>query len=268
MRPQSRNEFEIAIICALPLEADAVEALFDERYNKLAHIYGKQVGDTNTYMTGRIGSHNIVLAYMTGMGNRSSASVASSLRISFTRIKLALVVGICGGVPFPPEGSEIILGDVIISDSIIEYDYGRQYPNGFQRKSDIKETFGRPSQEIRSFLNSIRTHQMRVELQNQISQHLKYLEDLKGSEWKYLGSIHDCLFESSYQHKHYQQSLVTQCICVYCQSSQDSVCEQALRSNCEKLGCAGKLISRHRLDTENPQPLVHIGTIASASTVM
>jgi nucleoside phosphorylase len=202
-----------------------METLFDEHYDKLGRIYGKQAGDTNIYMTGRISSHNVVLVYTPGMGNRNSASMASGLRISFTGIKLALVVGICGGVPFPSEGPEIILGDVIISDSIIEYDYGRQYLDRFQWKSDVKETFGQPSQEIRSFLNSIQTHQMQVELQKQISQHLKYLEDTKGSEWKYLGSAHDILFESSYQHKHYQQSLDTECVCTCSQSSQDLICE-------------------------------------------
>ena len=34
MQPSTRDEFEVAIICALPLEADAVEALFDETYDK------------------------------------------------------------------------------------------------------------------------------------------------------------------------------------------------------------------------------------------
>jgi nucleoside phosphorylase len=221
MRPRSRHEFEIAIICALPLEADAVEALFDEHYDELGRIYGKQAGDANTYTTGRISGHHIVLAYMPGMGNRSSASVARGLQVSFTGIKLALVVGICGGIPFPSDGTEIILGDVIISDSVFEYDFGRQYPDGFQRKSDIKETLGQPNQEIRSFLNGIRTRRMRVKVQNQISDHLKYVEDLEGSEWNYPGATHDVLFESSYRHKHYQQSSVTECICTCCQSSQD-----------------------------------------------
>jgi hypothetical protein len=32
MPPQSRKEFEIAIICALTVEADAVQALFNEHY--------------------------------------------------------------------------------------------------------------------------------------------------------------------------------------------------------------------------------------------
>lgn len=33
MRPRSRNGFHIAIICALPLEGDTVESLFDETYD-------------------------------------------------------------------------------------------------------------------------------------------------------------------------------------------------------------------------------------------
>lgn len=64
MRPRSRADFAIAIICALPLEADAVEALFDETYDRLGKIYGKKPGDANAYINGRIGGHDIVLCYM------------------------------------------------------------------------------------------------------------------------------------------------------------------------------------------------------------
>ncbi|KAL3710547.1 hypothetical protein TMatcc_004342 [Talaromyces marneffei ATCC 18224] len=41
MRPTSRDDFAIAIICALTLEADAVEELFDETYDRLGRIYEK-----------------------------------------------------------------------------------------------------------------------------------------------------------------------------------------------------------------------------------
>lgn len=92
MRPRSRNDFTIAIICALPLEADAVEALFDETYDRLGKYYGKQPGDANAYMNGRIGMHNVVLCYLPGMGKGSAASVASSLQVSYTGVELALVV--------------------------------------------------------------------------------------------------------------------------------------------------------------------------------
>src|SRR5437667_9981191 len=128
MRPGNRDGFEIAIICALPLEADPVEALFDETYDKFAQFYGRQFGDKNAYITGRIGQHNVVLCYLPGMGKGSAATAAANLQVSYTRIQLALVVGICGAVPFLSSNTEIILGDIIISDSVIEYDFGRQYP--------------------------------------------------------------------------------------------------------------------------------------------
>lgn len=46
------------------------------------------------------------------------------------RIKLALVVGICGGIPFPfgnSQQTEMVLGDVVISNGVIEYDFGAQW---------------------------------------------------------------------------------------------------------------------------------------------
>ncbi|KKA24369.1 hypothetical protein T310_1554, partial [Rasamsonia emersonii CBS 393.64] len=268
MRPQSRNEFEIAIICALPLEFDAVEALFDEHYDEFDHTYGKQRGDGNWYRTGRIGRHSIVLACLPGMGKGSAASAASSLRVSFIGINLALVVGICGGVPFPSENIEIILGDVIISDSVIEYDFGRQYPDGFQRKSGIKETLGRPNRDIRTFLSGLKTRRMHNQLQEEL---LKCLQDLQkhlDGKWRYPGATQDRLFEASYRHKHYHQVPVAACICADCQSSRDPVCDEALENDCSKLRCMGGLIQRSRLSADSPNPLVHFGSIASADTVM
>jgi nucleoside phosphorylase len=166
MRPNNRNDFVIVIICALPLEAEAVEALFDEHYDRLGKHYGKQPSDANAYINGRIGKHNVVLCYMPEMGKSSAASVASSLKISYRGVKIALVVGICGGAPSPPEYREIFLGDVIVSDSVIEYDFGRQYPGGYQRKTGVQDTLGRPVQEIRTLLNGLRAENSRSELHN------------------------------------------------------------------------------------------------------
>ena len=47
LRHYSRNGFEIAIICALPLERSAVEALLDEEYETDGFSYGKAPGDRN-----------------------------------------------------------------------------------------------------------------------------------------------------------------------------------------------------------------------------
>jgi hypothetical protein len=43
------------IIYALPLEVEAVEALFNKGYDRWGEFYGKQQGDANTYVNGRIG---------------------------------------------------------------------------------------------------------------------------------------------------------------------------------------------------------------------
>jgi hypothetical protein len=102
MPPPSLNRrgFEIAIICALPLEADCVQCVFDKFWKDESEKYGKEQGDPNAYTTGVIGDHDVVLAHMPGMGKASASGVAASLLISFPRVKLALVVRICGGVPY------------------------------------------------------------------------------------------------------------------------------------------------------------------------
>ncbi|KAL2810437.1 putative kinesin light chain [Aspergillus granulosus] len=263
MRPKSRNEFAIAIICALPLEADAVEALFDEHYDRLGQYYGKQRGDANAYINGRIGKHNVVLCYMPGIGKGSAAGVASSLQVSYPGIELALVVGICGGAPSPDR--EIFLGDVIISDSVIEYDFGRQYPGGFQRKTGVKDTLGRPVREIRALLNALRTENARRELQDQTRQYIHVLQQ-REAKWCYPG-VSDILLESSFLHKHYSHASA-RCSC-FGGDSPDQICEEALEKDCDDLDCnnRGRQIRCRRISEGTPIS-TYIGPVASADMVM
>jgi hypothetical protein len=53
LQPRDRTNFEIAIICALPLEASTVSALFDKRWDD--QTYGTVSRDSNVYPTGVIG---------------------------------------------------------------------------------------------------------------------------------------------------------------------------------------------------------------------
>ncbi|KAL4998871.1 hypothetical protein BDV10DRAFT_184773 [Aspergillus recurvatus] len=264
MRPKSRDDFTIAIICALPLEADAVEALFDEHYDRLGKYYGKQQGDANAYVNGRIGSHNVVLCYMPGMGKGSAATVSSSLQFSYTRIKLALVVGVCGGAPSPPDYQEIFLGDVIISDSVIEYDFGRQYPGGFQRKTGAKDTLGRLVREIRALLNGLRAENARSELQSQAQKYLRILQQ-RGAKW-HRPNVSDILFNAAYLHKHHCHAPGV-CSCARSDLS-DEICEGALGKNCDDLGCDKGQAIRCREVSEAIQASIYIGTVASTDTVM
>ncbi|KAL3430340.1 putative kinesin light chain [Aspergillus tetrazonus] len=189
MRPRSRDDFAIAIICALPLEAEV-----------FGKYYGKQRGDANIYINRWIGKHDVVLCYLPGIGKGSTAGVASSLRVSYTGIELALVVGICGGAPPPPKYQEIFLGDVIISDSVIKYDFGKQYPGGFQRRTGIKDTLGRPGPEIWGLLNGLCVENSRSELQHQTQQYLHVLQQRRA--------------KASYLHKHHSHASPAGCSCL------------------------------------------------------
>jgi hypothetical protein len=255
MRPKSRNDFAIAVICALPLEAEAVEALFDERYDRLGKHYGKQRGDANAYINGRIGKHNVVLCYMPGMGKGSAASVASSLQVSYLDVRLALVVGICGGALSPSKYQEIFLGDVIISDSVIEYDFGRQYLGGLQRRTGVKDTLGRPTQEIRALLNGLRVENTRSELQNQARQYLHILQQ-RGAKWCHPG-ISDILFSASYLHRHSHPASSAGCSC-FGSDSPDQICREALETDCDDLECDKSQQIRRR-EVLEAVPNIYIG---------
>ncbi|KAL4922789.1 putative kinesin light chain [Aspergillus aurantiobrunneus] len=264
MRPRSRDDFAIAIICALPLEAEAVEALFDERYDRLGKYYGKQQGDANAYINGRICKHDVVLSYLPGMGKGSAAGVASSLLVSYPGVRLALDVGICGGAPPPPEYQEIFLGDVIISDLVIEYDFGRRYPGGFQQKTGVKDTLGRPGREIRALLNGLRAENACRELQEQAQQYLHTLQQT-GIKWIHPG-VDDILFKACYLHKH-NSNASAGCSC-FGSDSPDQICEEALGKDCNDLGCHQSQRVRCREKAEAIQASIYIGPVASADTVM
>ncbi|KAL5603699.1 hypothetical protein FOVSG1_006449 [Fusarium oxysporum f. sp. vasinfectum] len=244
-RPATRLGFEIAIICALVLEADAVEALFDFHWDEHDPPFDKAPGDPNAYSTGAIGRHNVVLAHMPGMGSTNAAVVASNCRISFPNIKLALVVGVCGVIPFGPGGEEIILGDVVISDGVILYDLGHQLPDRFVRKDTLLDSLGRPNLEIRALLAKLKTLRGRKQLGTSIATYLGALQDELLLAADYPGAIYDRLFEATYRHVGDTES-------------------------CEQAGCDGNLLLRRRLQAGRAehQPAIHFGLMASGNLVM
>jgi nucleoside phosphorylase len=112
---RDRRGFKIALICALLLEAECVQEVFDKFWEDEGKKYGRAAGDSNTYTAGVISEYNVILAYIPGIGTNSAAAVAGAIRVSFPNIKLALVVGICGGMLHDTDREEILLGDIIIS---------------------------------------------------------------------------------------------------------------------------------------------------------
>ncbi|KAI1413401.1 hypothetical protein F5Y13DRAFT_29442 [Hypoxylon sp. FL1857] len=242
-RPSTRRDFEIAIICALTLEADAVSAIFDHHWDDDGPPYDKAQGDPNAYTTGTIGRHNVVLAHMPGMGKASAAAVAANIRASFPNIKLAVVVGVCGCSPWTPNREEIILGDVIVGTGVVQYDLGRQMPERFVRKNTLLDALGRPNPEIRGVLSKLQGLRGRKILQNKMASYLAVLQCEPGLAAQYPGVTHDKLFSPTYRHI-------------------------ADGKSCDECGCNGPLIPRTRLQQDNHQAVVHFGLIASCDKVL
>ncbi|KAI1025081.1 hypothetical protein LB504_009749 [Fusarium proliferatum] len=152
-RPAGRGDFPVALVCALSLEFDAVCMVVDEFWDEDGDQFGKSDGDHNMYFTGRIDKHNVVVVLL-GKGKVNSAAAATSLRASYPNICLTILVGICGAVPWIGE-KHIGLGDVVISDTIIRYDFGHQTDHEFVRKKTCHGDM--MPKEIFNLLESLQT---------------------------------------------------------------------------------------------------------------
>ncbi|ETS74078.1 hypothetical protein PFICI_13944 [Pestalotiopsis fici W106-1] len=281
--PSDRDGFTVAIICALQTEYNAVSLIFDEFWDDDEDKYGKASGDPNHYTVGRIGNYDVVLALLPHMGKVNAASAAASMRSSYPALRLALIVGVCGGVPTSRQHGEILLGDVIISSSVVQYDFGRQYPDKFERKDTIQDNLGRSNKDVRGLIALFGTDRGMERLETRT---LRYLEQLQANaaskkrigkdKYSYPGTAQDKLFEPSYRHKHHLQ---VACICHECIQDADPVCDLAMSSSCIALGCDEiHLVRRDRLDERQKQqaasdwviqePNIHIGSVASGDTVI
>ncbi|TFB05114.1 hypothetical protein CCMA1212_002415 [Trichoderma ghanense] len=272
-RPSCREDFEVAIICALPLEYDAVALLFDEFWDEDGDLYNRAAGDANIYTTGRIGKHDVVLALLTHMGKVNAASAAAHMRTSYRGLRLVILAGICGGVPYNGQ-EEILLGDVVISKTLVQYDFGRRYPDEFQRKDTAQDNLRKHDRNTGSLLAMFATANGRDKLRDKTCQFLKQLQERAlrhQAKYDYPGISEDRLFESSYRHKHRNS---TTCICNKCHGRKDPVCDEALGLSCDELGCdEDYLVPRKRGKVQDEQdkatsPTVHIGAVASGDTVM
>ena len=257
-QPRDRDDFEIAIICALPLEASTVGALFDKRWDR--QRYGQAPRDSNAYSTGVIGHHNVVLVHMPNMGKVAAATAATCLRSSFPEIQLALVVGICGGTPFRDQR------DMIISEDLVQYDLGKQLPNNiFLRKDTHRDNLPKPGPKIRAALAKLHTEQGRSWLENRTWEYLRVLRQGLGDMVSYPGTTEDRLFKSTYRHKHHAP---LECAICANDDGKDDVCNTAIGLSCTHIKCDEQELVSRAWRSPPFNPVVHFGLIASGDTVM
>jgi nucleoside phosphorylase len=130
-------EFTIGWICALPSEKMAAVVMLDEKYPYVPRDPRGSV----LFTRGRIGAHNVVMACLPIGRTRisSGTSVATEMRLKIHNLKLALMVGIGGGVPSAED--DIRLGDVVVSapdakfGGVVQYDFEKSEEGGKFRQT-------------------------------------------------------------------------------------------------------------------------------------
>jgi nucleoside phosphorylase len=131
----SLADFRIAIVCPLPLEAKVAKSLLNPVYDQIAHPeLAQKADDPNSYTLGKIGPNYAVL--VPAAGKAAASSAATNVRSSYPHVKLAFLIGVCGGVPVIERShittgrTDVYLGDVIVSTGVVQYDLGKRLPSG------------------------------------------------------------------------------------------------------------------------------------------
>ncbi|CRK41186.1 hypothetical protein BN1708_008458 [Verticillium longisporum] len=256
--PRGRNDFEVAIVCALPLEFDAVALLLDQTWNEKGDRYGRASGDRNRYVTGRMGDTNVVVLLLPKVGKASAARATEGLRFSFPKVRLVLLTGTCGGAPTTADGDEVLLGDVIISKSIVQHDFGRSCPNGFATKDAIEDLLGPLPRDLLSLVVHLETFMGRSQLEARTHSALLALQKAalaqqKASTYDYPGAHQDRLFAADYVHKHDHTTSVG--------------CDNAFEIGRERTE-AKRQLEREGRDWEAQAPRLHVGRFGSGDMVV
>ncbi|QKX64566.1 uncharacterized protein TRUGW13939_11741 [Talaromyces rugulosus] len=185
LRPKSNDDFAVAILCESYIVFEAVYTFFDEIYDDPGKVSDEEQGDLDSLLKGRIGNNNVLLYYQ-GEDDTAEQFISDSLP-DYPEIQLVLIVGTCGGAPYPPGDNEIFLGDVIVSNNMIRYHHD------YNPSRRPFENFPKSSiPEVRTLLNSLNETEDLELFNGQIS---RYRYQLQQSEikWRHPG-LEDELF--------------------------------------------------------------------------
>ncbi|EXF78839.1 pfs domain-containing protein [Colletotrichum fioriniae PJ7] len=241
------QSYQIAWIAGLAFGRAAAEAMLDEEHSQ-PKSFSRHMSDTNSYIWGRIGQHNIVIASPTAgvYGPGSAAATASRLFSTMPFIRVGLLVGIGGGIARPNESYDIRLGDVVVSQpneitgGVCQYDLAKAKPgDNWKRKGSLAT----PPRVLLNAIADIRTaHKHRDSmiphfLRDMLDVNPKMAKKTKKSPgYIHQGFKNDRLFQSSYEH----------------------VAGQDCRS-CEMV----QVVRRKERDSTDPE--IHYGIIASGN---
>ena len=164
------SDYAVGWICALPKEQTAATAMLDYIHPNLP----KPPNDPKTYTLGSIGKHNIVVACLPKgrIGNNSAAISATQMIRTFSSIKVALMVGIGGGLP-----TKTKLGDVVISAPVDQYPGVVQWDLGKTEQGGKFRRIGSQNSPPNALLTALTKMETRSQLSgSRIPDYLKEME--------------------------------------------------------------------------------------------
>lgn len=193
------DDYTVGWVCALPKEMTAARAMFDEIHGDL----DLPSVDHNSYILGRIGGHNVVVACLPKgeIGTSSAATVATRMSSTFKSIRFGLMVGIGGGVP--SKVHDVRLGDVVVSmptnqnGGVVQWDFGKATKDGkFLRTGQLN----RPPTVLMTALSKLEAiHEMEdSKVSTYLSEMSKKYSKLK--KFAHKPSMEDILFDAKYDH--------------------------------------------------------------------
>ncbi|KUL81436.1 hypothetical protein ZTR_10667 [Talaromyces verruculosus] len=237
----THDDYTIAWICALPVEAAAARVMLNRTHSPLRN----PSTDSNAYELGELDGHYIVITCLPDgvYGTVAAAHVVSRMRSTFPRLQYGLMVGIGGGVP--GKNNDIRLGDVVVSkpgpnhSGVIQYDYGKAVHGGHFRQTGISN---KPPQIVLTHMSQLEAKGVTRsvdDLKKITEEILKRNPDIE-EMFSPPEQLTDFLFESSYHH-----------------AAGEGTC-----GNCDKK----QLVKRKPRETRTPY--IHYGLIASGNQVM
>ncbi|KAG5804203.1 hypothetical protein H9Q74_004901 [Fusarium xylarioides] len=246
-RLDSPSLYTIGWIAALAIEQAAARALLDEEHSEPNNFHPSPL-DTNNYIWGRVGQHNIVIASLPAgvYGTTSAANSASDLVHSLPQIRFGLLIGIGGAIARPNDDQDIRLGDVVVGQphgltgGVVKYDFGKVKANGvWERTGSLDKP---PAVLLKALANLQAEHEMRPsKIPQLIGAMLEANPGMKrpGSNFTYQGSENDRLFPSDYEH--------------------------VGGKTCAKCDVSHRV---YREERETTEPMIHYGVIASGNTLI
>ncbi|KAH8690777.1 hypothetical protein BGW36DRAFT_328708 [Talaromyces proteolyticus] len=230
-RALSFEDYTVAWISALPVELAAAKAMLDETHDSPP----LPPSDCNAYTLGRLSGHNVAIACLPlGVyGANVATSVLIQMKSTFPWLQFCLLVGVAGAVP---TNTDIRLGDVVVSKSVIQHDHGKMLHGGrFHRTGSLNN----PPQSLLKAANQIESDYMmgKRDVQKNIVDFLEKNNEMKP---QFSRPNDDWLFSATYIHQDNERDC----------------------SACDK----SELVTRPPRATD--EPCIHYGLVASGNQVI